>query len=41
MDTTTNFAGETEEDFEVDCEMEGPWTRWDPKVLPKEFYQLT
>ena len=40
MDTTTNFAGETE-DFEEDCEMEGPWTRWDPKVLPKEFYQLT
>ena len=39
--TSTNFAGEAEEDIEEDSKLEGPWTRWGPRVLAKEFYQLT
>ena len=39
--TRTDFARETEEDIEKDSEMEGPWTRWGPRVLAKEFYQLS
>ena len=38
---STDFAGEAEEDIEEDFKLGGPWTRWDPKVLVKEFYQVT
>ena len=30
-----------EEDIEEDSKLEGPWTRWDPRVLAKRLYQLT
>ena len=40
-DTKTDFARETEEDIEEDSKMEGPWTKWSPRVLAKEFYQLS
>ena len=35
------FAREAEEDLEEDSELKGSWTRWGPKALAKEFYQLT
>ena len=31
----------TEEDIKEDFGLEGPWTRWGPGVLTKEFYRLT
>ena len=38
---STDFAGEAEEDIAEDSKLEGPWTRWGPRVLAKQFYQLT
>ena len=38
---SADLAEEAEEDIEEDSEWEGPWTRWGPRVLAKEFYQLT
>ena len=35
--TSTDFPGLTEEDIEEDSELEGPWTRWGPRVQAKEF----
>ena len=37
---STDFAGEPEEDIKEDSELEVSWTRWGPKVLSKEFYQV-
>ena len=39
--TITDFAGEADEDIEKDSELESPWTGWGPRVLAKEFQQLT
>ena len=33
--------GTAEEDIEEDSKLEGPWTRWGPRVLAKELYQLS
>ena len=35
-DTSTDFAGGAEEDVEEDSGLEGPQTRWSPRVLAKE-----
>ena len=37
----TDFAGEAEENIAEDSKLEGPWTRWGPRVLAQQFYQLT
>ena len=37
---STDFAGEAEEHIEEDSELEGPWTKWGPRVLANKFYQL-
>ena len=38
---STDFPGKAGEDIEEDSELENPWTRWAPRLLAKEFHQLT
>ena len=37
---STDFAGQAKEDIEENSKSQGPWTRWSPRALAKEFYQL-
>ena len=40
-DKSTDFAGKAKEGIEEDSKLKGPWIRWGPRNLAKEFYQLT
>ena len=39
-DTSTDLAEEAAEDIEENSKLEGLCTKWCPRILSKEFYQL-
>ena len=40
-DKSTDFAGKAKEGIEEGSKLKGPWIRWGPRNLAKEFHQFT